>query len=371
MPQVLTLNHRLHLSVLDEVFVEQARARLLEVDRTHDPLNSKTQRVLGQLSEELFALWARGFTSGEISALLGQSNIALSEDTLKEHFAQSQARRLATFQLQLTSSIHSKRSDHHHRRTLIEHGLRKALRNGRGLFLHYQPQVHSATGEVLGAEALVRWRSDGIQIPPAEFIPIAEESDLILEVGEWVLREACREAKRWQTLGLGGHRGINIGVNLSARQLTGTLVDLVHGVLCDVGLPTRLLCLEVTEGSIVGPNAMEELRKLGNSGVHLSIDDFGTGYSSLSQLKDMPLDTVKIDKSFVESLGRGEAPTSVVEAIINLAHKLKMDTVAEGVETLEQSQALARMGCSVCQGHYYSVPLSANAFVRFISERGA
>lgn len=370
MPQVVTpFNPRPHLSVLDEVFVEQARARLVEVGRTHVPLNRETQRVLVQLSEELFALWARGFTSEEISALLGQSNIGLSAETLREYFDQVQVGRMATLERQFAVNLSSKSNGANHRTTLIEQGLRLALQDGNGLVLHYQPQVHSASGEVLGAEALVRWRHNDILMPPDEFIPIAEESELILEVGEWVLREACREAKRWQALGLGGQRGIKMGVNLSVKQLTGGLVDLVHGVLCDTGLPTNLLGLEVTEGSIVGSNSMEVLHKLSSSGIHLSIDDFGTGYSCLSQLKDMPLDTVKIDQSFVRSLGRGEVPTLVVEAIINLAHKLNKTTLAEGVETWEQAQALERMGCSVCQGSYYAMPLPANAFVRFVSDQ--
>ena len=168
-------------------------------------------------------------------------------------------------------------------------------------------------------------------------------------------------------MGLGGAAGIKVGVNLSVKQFTHGLTDMVHSVLCDIDLATNLLGLEITESAILHADSLAVLHKLSRSGMHLSIDDFGTGYSSLSHLRDMPLNTVKIDQSFVRSLGSSEVPTLVLESIIQLAHKLKMDTLAEGVETLEQALALQRLGCSVCQGFFYAEPLPAEAFIEFVN----
>lgn len=247
---------------------------------------------------------------------------------------------------------------------MIERGLRASLSEGRGLKLHYQPQVDMLTGDVIGAEALVRWEFNGGIVYPADFIPVAESSGLIVQIGEWVLLEACREARRWHSMGLGGERGIKVGVNLSVKQFSDSLPQLVHSILWETGLPTNLLGLEITESFLVGNGSLDMLHALRDSGIHLSIDDFGIGYSCLAQLKDLPLDTIKIDRAFVQDLGKGRK-AAVVETIIDLAKKLGMATLAEGVETLAQAEALIGMGCSVCQGHLYSGPISGERFVAF------
>lgn len=250
------------------------------------------------------------------------------------------------------------------RAAFIERNLRQALLDD-AFFLRYQPQVNMYTGEVVGAEALVRWNLNGNIIHPGEFIPVAEKSGLIVQVGEWVLREACREAKRWQLMGLGGEQGLKIDVNLSVKQLLDGFPDVIQRVLSNTGLETRLLGLEITESIFADRDSMAVLHALKKNGIHLSIDDFGTGYSCLSQLKNLPLNTIKIDRTFVMDLGHEDISSVVVETIINLAHKLKMDTVAEGVETKEQAEILKKMGCAVCQGFLYSKPLPADDFLQF------
>lgn len=253
------------------------------------------------------------------------------------------------------------------RKTMIERGLHRAL-NSEGLVLHYQPQLDLHTGALIGAEALMRWNDRGTMMQPGEFIPVAEESGLIVPMGEWALREACKMAVQWRQMGLGAGMGVRIGVNLSVRQFNDALPDLVFSILQDTGLPAALLDLEITESFLaVDHKATSILRRLQDGGVHLSVDDFGTGYSCLSYLKDLPLDTIKIDRSFVKDLGDHGATNNraVVETIITLANKLGRETLAEGVETEEQAQALRDLGCTQCQGFLYSRPLPTDEFCRF------
>lgn len=253
------------------------------------------------------------------------------------------------------------------RKAMIERGLHRAINTG-GLMLHYQPQIDLMTGELLGAEALMRWNNEGTMMQPYEFIPVAEESGLIIQMGEWALREACRTGQKWRQMGLGAGLGVRIGVNLSVRQFNESLPETVFSVLRESGLPPELLDLEITESFLAcDKHATDILRRLQDGGVHLSVDDFGTGYSCLAYLKDLPLDTIKIDRSFVMELNGDEPAKSraVVETIITLADKLGKSTLAEGVEVEEQAQALRDLGCGMCQGYLYSRPLPEDEFVRF------
>lgn len=258
------------------------------------------------------------------------------------------------------------------RKTMIERGLQRALKND-DLVLHYQPQIDLHTGQLVGAEALMRWNDNGTMMQPAEFIPVAEESGLIVAMGEWALREACRKGQQWRRMGLGAGVGVRVGVNLSVRQFTDSLPDLVFSILRDTGLPPELLDLEVTESFLASDrNAVTILRKLQEGGVHLSVDDFGTGYSCLAYLKQLPLHTIKIDRSFVRELDDKDAHhnRAVVETIITLADKLGRSTLAEGVETEAQAQALREMGVCHCQGFMYSRPLPELEFERFAQNNG-
>ncbi|KAB7628176.1 EAL domain-containing protein [Alkalilimnicola sp. S0819] len=236
--------------------------------------------------------------------------------------------------------------------------LREALRREE-LTLHYQPRLSATTGKVLSLEALLRWHSAELgEVGPGEFIPIAERSGLIVEIGDWVLSEALRQYREWQDLGLVLDR---IAVNLSMRQLhEPRLVERVEGLLARHGLPAHVLELEVTESALAEDpkEAMRVLRALKRLGVRLAVDDFGTGYSSLAYLKLIPLDYLKIDRSFVREVPGSASDCSIVRTVIALCEALGARTVAEGVETDEQRGFLRRAGCDEFQGFLFSRPVS-------------
>jgi diguanylate cyclase (GGDEF)-like protein/PAS domain S-box-containing protein len=243
----------------------------------------------------------------------------------------------------------------------LERRLRRALRDNEFL-LHYQPQVDIGSGQIVGIEALVRWRDpeDGLVLPSA-FIPLAEESGLIGPLSEWVLREACRQNKAWQDDGLPPTR---VSVNLSARVFQQRdIAKLVMQVLAETGLEARYLELELTESTIMrnAEEAVSMLNELHALGIGLAIDDFGTGYSSLSYLKRFPVDRLKIDRSFVSDIGVSGDDETITSAIIALAHSLKLNVIAEGVETLAQLDFLKARACDEMQGFYFARPLSTDA----------
>jgi diguanylate cyclase (GGDEF)-like protein/PAS domain S-box-containing protein len=241
-------------------------------------------------------------------------------------------------------------------RRVLHQDLSVAIRNGE-LSLHYQPQAMSresvAASEVIGFEALARWLHPvrGF-VPPGDFIPLAEESGLIVAMGEWILREACREAASWPM-------PLQIAVNLSPAQfMHGDLVGLVHSILLETGLAPGRLELEITEGVLIEDfdRGLALLRRLKALGVRISMDDFGSGYSSLSYLQAFPFDKIKIDRAFVINLGRNPQSAAIVRAVIGLGHGLEMSIVAEGVETQEQLGFLAEVGCDAVQGYFIGKP---------------
>jgi Amt family ammonium transporter len=230
--------------------------------------------------------------------------------------------------------------------------------------LHYQPIVSHADNRICGFEALVRWNHPerGL-IPPGEFIPVAEGSDLIVRIGRWVLIEACRQMAEWQRR-FTSVPALAISVNVSARQLTDSrLVEDVRFALAESGLNPGSLALEVTESSIMGnaDQTLATLNRLKAMNVRLEIDDFGTGYSSLSYLQRLPFDSLKIDRSFVRGLGDDNGSLDIVRAILELAHSLRLKVIAEGVETEEQLSSLHELGCDFIQGFLFSRPISAAA----------
>ena len=246
------------------------------------------------------------------------------------------------------------------RRMTLESALRRAVMQ-KDFVLHYQPQIDLQTGEIVAVEALVRWKTeDSGTVMPGDFIPLAEETGLINEIGEWVLREGCRQAKEWQDMGLAGSR--RMAINLSARQFSDKgFLDMVERVLAETGLAPRCLELEITESQVMRQTEgmIQLLNKLAEMGVHLAIDDFGTGYSSLSYLKRLPIQKLKIDQSFVRDITIDPNDTAIVVAIINMAKSLDLETIAEGVETAGQLALLRSKGCQVGQGFLFSVPLPA------------
>ncbi|MDP2760171.1 MAG: EAL domain-containing protein [Sideroxyarcus sp.] len=247
-------------------------------------------------------------------------------------------------------------------RLFIESDIRNALEQ-KQFTLHYQPQVDITTGKIVGAEALVRWNHPVAGfIPPAKFITIAEESGLIIPLGEWILLEACQQNVKWQEAGLAP---ISIAVNLSAVQFRQkNLCQLIAKALKDTGLEPYYLELELTEGLIMS-NADSTINTLNDFkaiGIHLSIDDFGTGYSSLSYLKHFPIDYLKIDQSFIRDITTDPDDAAITTAIINMARSLNLRTIAEGVETAEQLKFLRLHSCDVVQGYYFSKPVPAAEF---------
>jgi diguanylate cyclase len=245
------------------------------------------------------------------------------------------------------------------RRHRLRAGLADALA-GADFVVHYQPIVDLVDGTVHGAEALVRWlRPDGRLVPPSQFIPLAEETGLVTEIDRWVLGEACRQAGRWR-VGAALGRPFTLHVNLSARHLhRSELVSDVGRALADGQLPAACLTLEITESGLGHDHeaAIERLGELGGIGVHLAIDDFGTGYSSLAYLRRMPVDVLKIDKTFTDELTGPVGPAPLAQAVIALATALGMQTVAEGIEEPVQASRLVALGCRYGQGFHYAQPL--------------
>lgn len=251
----------------------------------------------------------------------------------------------------------------------IETDLRRAIAQHE-FVLHYQPQVDIASGRIIGAEALLRWNhpQKGM-IPPIKFIPVAEESGLIVPIGEWVLREACGQMRAWQVAGL---PPLRIAVNLSARQFREPhLPQLIADIMAESGLKDRgVLEVEITE-SLLMKNvdvASDMLRQLFDMGVRISVDDFGTGYSSLSYLQRFCLHALKVDQSFVRDISNGADGAVIAGVIVDLAHKLKLNVIAEGVETLAQLHYLQQIGCDEMQGYYFSRPIPALEFEALVRE---
>lgn len=251
----------------------------------------------------------------------------------------------------------------------LENHLRVALEQNQ-LFVHYQPQVDIETHQIVGLEALIRWRHPTLGlISPGVFIPIAEETGLIIPIGEWVLHTACRQNFEWQKAGFSP---IRIAVNLSARQFQQPkLLEIINDVLNETGLDPNFLEVEITESVVMEDveGAIEVLNALRSEGIHVSIDDFGTGFSSLSYLKRFPANKLKIDKSFIQSLATDPYDAAIAQAIIVMAHSLNQKAIAEGVETEEQMELLRRLGCDEIQGYLFSPPVSSEEMTKMFAER--
>jgi EAL domain-containing protein (putative c-di-GMP-specific phosphodiesterase class I) len=254
-------------------------------------------------------------------------------------------------------------------RVTMELALRHAARLGQ-FELHYQPLIEMRTGEVAGLEALIRWRHPELgMIAPADFIPLAEETGLIVSIGDWVLKTACEQNKAWQDAGL---PALTIGVNLSALQLRQPgFVAGVETILAESGLAANWLNLELTESMVMGTTdaVIASLQALRALGVTLSMDDFGTGYSNLGHLTHLPLDILKIDRSFISGLPSHQGAASIARAIVSMGHSLGMRVVAEGVETTEQAEFLRSIWCEYAQGYLFCKPLGATACAAWMRER--
>jgi EAL domain-containing protein (putative c-di-GMP-specific phosphodiesterase class I) len=240
--------------------------------------------------------------------------------------------------------------------------LKRAIKTNE-LAVYYQPKVDTVTGKVVGAEALIRWRhpNRGL-IMPDQFIPVAEKAGIIIEIGKWMMLEVCRQNKSWQDKGYSKYR---ISVNISALEFhQSNLVEEIKQVLKKSGLEAKYLEIELTESKAVieEDQTIDKMKEIKALGVKLALDDFGTGYSALGYLKVLPIDILKLDKSFITELEKDTIGRDITASIIRLADILDIGVIAEGVETRAQIDLLAAMGCHIVQGYYYGIPLPAHCF---------
>jgi len=250
----------------------------------------------------------------------------------------------------------------------LEGELREAL-SSRELLLHYQPKVSLRSGRIVGAEALIRWsHPEHGMIPPCRFVSLAEETGLIIDLGNWVIEEACRQIRSWLDSGL---EVVPIAVNLSARQFDEQLPKHLQAVVERHGIPCALLKLEITESLLVHSpeKVVVIMNELAAFGFTLALDDFGTGYSSLAYLKKFPITTLKIDRSFVTGVPGDENDCAIAQAIVTMGKQLRQEIVAEGVETLEQMVFLRNLGCDQLQGYLFSPAIEASAFAQMLKEK--
>jgi EAL domain-containing protein (putative c-di-GMP-specific phosphodiesterase class I) len=247
--------------------------------------------------------------------------------------------------------------------------LRRAIERGE-MDVVYQPKLTLADDRIVGGEALARWHSKELgEIPPAVFVPLAEETGLIVEIGEFVLRRACADLATWRQAGL---RDLNMAVNLSMAQLQRSeLAGSLRSILEEYAIPARRIELELTESMLMGnvEHSMRTLGELKAIGVSLAIDDFGTGYSSLAYLKRLPIHTLKIDRVFINGVDSDAENAAITNTIVSMAHSLGLHVVAEGVETAAELEYLHARGCDAMQGNWLSVPLPADACLRFCAAR--
>lgn len=338
---------------------------LFETIPSREYLEEITARLLSELSQPLLLEAHQLFITASIGVAIyptdGEDASTLLRNADKAMYrAKDSGKNTVSF---LAGDV----ADEAFERLLMENGLRLALERNE-FELAYQPQINPFTHQVEGVEALLRWRNPELgMVSPARFIPLAEENGMIRPIGDWVLREACRQLREWDDAGIAVPC---VAVNLSPRQfLRHTLVSTVVNALENAGIPPQRLELEVTEGMLMH-NPVESIEILGalkDLGVRIAIDDFGTGYSSLSYLKRFPLDCLKIDRSFVEGLPDDNDSAAIAETIVAMARKLGLVVVAEGVETSEQSRFLRACGCKLVQGFFFSKPLPPAQLAAFVT----
>ena len=321
------------------------------------------QRVLDALHAPFLLGGHEAFISGSIGITIFPDDASDAQDLLKNADAamyRAKENGKANYQF-FTADMNEEVKE----RLVVKNGLSKALEQEEFKLL-YQPKLDLHTGRVTGVEALMRWESPDMgTVSPVKFIPVLEETGMVVEVGEWAIHTACRQHVAWLKQGL---PPIKIAVNLSARQLREpSFVNIVKNALRKTDLPPSALEIEITESMLMSdaPNIVAALKEIHDFGVHISMDDFGTGYSSLSYLKRFPIDTIKIDRSFVSDIDTSPDDAEIIHTIINMGQTLNRKIIAEGVETKAQLDILKRYNCDEIQGYYFSRPLEADAFTQF------
>ncbi len=339
---------------------------LLPEVRSEDEVTLVAHKILKALQWPYRVKEQEIFLSGSIGIAMypkdGRDAVTLTKNADQALY---RAKDLGKNNYQLYSTaMHS----HAMERMALENSLRKVF-DRQELRVHYQPQVDLASGKIVGVEALLRWKHpSGKIVPPSLFIPLAEETGLIVPMGEWILRAACNQLREWQTAGLGELR---LGVNVSSQQFQQTdLPELVALILRESQLSPHYLNLEITETMVMSnvTESISTLQALREVGVTIAIDDFGTGFSSLSYLKDFPVDHLKIDRAFVQNLPYSRNEVNISRHIVELAHALDMKVIAEGVERQDQLLFLKELGCDEIQGFYFSKPLPAEEMTRLLEE---
>jgi EAL domain-containing protein (putative c-di-GMP-specific phosphodiesterase class I) len=326
------------------------------------------QRILQELRRPFEVGGLQILVSASMGIAVSSTGFARPEDALRNADAamyRAKARGRARFEV-ADAELHARSLEE----LEMESQLREAIDDGE-LRLHFQPVVVMETRELVGFEALVRWQHPvrGLR-PPDDFIPMAEQTGIIMALGRWALREGCRQMQEWRAT-YPGAAELWLSVNLSSRQfLHPELEQEIHAALAETGFPPSRLRLEITESVILDDAAAVGaiLHRLRELGIRVAIDDFGTGYSSLSYLHRLPLDTLKIDRSFVHQMHADPTLEAVIQTVISLSGSLRLDTVAEGVETVEEAEALQRMGCRIGQGFLFSHPLDPGDAGRMLAE---
>ena len=345
--------------ILSPLDLEYFRKQALELDLPERKYLTSLQKLPVYSEEEVRKFMEFAVCISELLAQIANYKLKLCEEQTKIELKLSELVNSYEFCKVLTNDRSFKKIE-------IESDLRKALDRGE-FYLLYQPQVNSKTGRVEAVEALIRWNHPerGV-IPPNCFIPIAEDTGLIVPIGEWVLRTACKQNKEWQDK---GYKPIRVSVNISPIQLRQwDFVNLLERILEEVQLDPSYLELEITENSLM--ESMEEnieiLDRLRQMGVRIALDDFGTGYSSLNYLQQLPINSMKIDKSFVQDIANDRNKSYIAESIIQLAHRLNLEVIAEGVETEEQLRTLVNKNCDIIQGFIFSEPLPSGQVERIL-----
>jgi diguanylate cyclase (GGDEF)-like protein len=328
---------------------------LLEELATDAEANAAAERLIDTLRDPFWVADTEVFISASIGIVVSEMGTEACDDLLRyADLAMYRAKierpgSYCRYEPEMQADVRA--------RVELDRDLRQAIERDE-LYVAYQPIVDLTTGRIVGAEALARWTHPVRgPIPPVEFIPVAEANGLIIGIGKFVLQQACRNAKIWRAT----HDDFTLSVNLSARQLHESLVDTILEVLEETGLEPSALTLEITESMLIDQSAepLGVLQTLRGLGISLAIDDFGTGYSSLSYLHRFPVDSLKVDRSFIELLGTSREP-GLARSIVRLADELGLRTVAEGIERDEQLAALRHLGCTLGQGYLFAAPMTAD-----------
>jgi diguanylate cyclase (GGDEF)-like protein/PAS domain S-box-containing protein len=329
---------------------------------TEEAINSVCQEIINRSTDPIQVMGVQVHVEASLGVyLVSEADVSSGECVRKSDNVLYAAKRLGKGRFVIYSSDLDASLL---RRTAIEAGLKESLNTGDGLKCYYQPVIEGSTGRVIGAEALARWSSELLgDVSPAQFVLVAEETGLINQLGEWVLRKACEQAKDWE-LPL-------LSVNVSPLQLRDPHFSAkVLAILAQTGFKHSNLELEITESTIVHANTqcLAHIKTLRASGISISLDDFGSGYSSLQLLRELDLDRVKIDKSFVKFVNDDGDAAAIVEALTNLGHALGLKVTAEGVETDDQRNFLLGAGCKNMQGYFFSKPVDAESFLTYFNE---